>query len=132
MKTFYRIVLGLALTAILSTMEAQITNGEAGQNADTICFGGLIVTPRIEAELSAIPLLSISPASRAMVLPDGVDNSQQDWFRGIFKQRDGCCGQAAGVGYAFTYEINRMRVLEANVPTHQYPTHFTYNFISVH
>jgi tetratricopeptide (TPR) repeat protein len=130
MKTFYRIVFGLALIANLSTVEAQNTNGGSGQNADTICFGGLKVTPKIEAELAAIPLLSISPASRAMLLPDGVDNSKQDWFRGIFNQMDGCCGQAAGVGYTFTYEVNRIRGLEANVPTHQYPTHFTYNFLN--
>lgn len=44
MKTFYRIVFGLALIANLSTVEAQNTNGGSGQNADTICFGGLIVT----------------------------------------------------------------------------------------
>lgn len=130
MKTFYRIVIGMALTAILSTVEAQNTNTESGQSADTICFSGLEVSPKTEAELASIPLLNISPASRATVLPDGVDNSKQIWFRGIFSQKDGCCGQAAGVGYTFTYEVNRMRGLEANVPSHQYPTHFTYNYLN--
>ena len=50
MKTFYRIVIGMALTAILSTVEAQNTNTESGQSADTICFSGLEVSPKIEAE----------------------------------------------------------------------------------
>lgn len=44
MKTFYKIVIGLALTAILSTVKVQNTNAESGQNVDTICFSGLIVT----------------------------------------------------------------------------------------
>ena len=130
MKNIYKVVIGLAMAAILSTVEAHNTNAESGQNVDTICFSGLTVTPKIEAELAAIPLLCITPASRAMLLPDGVDNSKHDWFRGIFNQTDGCCGQAAGVGYTFTYEVNRIRGLEANVPTHQYPTHFTYNFLN--
>lgn len=130
MKTFYRIVFGLALIANLSTVEAQSTNGESWQNTPPWRFAGLRVTPEIESELAAIPLLRISPASQATVLPVGVDNSKREWFRGIFLQTDGCCGQAAGVGYAFTYEVNRKRLQAANVETHQYPTHFTYNFLN--
>lgn len=130
MKSFHIIVIGLALTAILSTVEAQNINEGSGQNSNTICFVGLKVTPKIEAELAAIPLLSISPASAAMTLPNAVDNSKRPWFRGIFLQTDDCCGQAAGVGYTFTYEINRMREDTANLPENQYPTHFTYNFLN--
>lgn len=77
MKSYHIIVIGLALTVILSTVEAQNINGELGQNSDTICFVGLKVTPKIEAELAAIPLLNISPASVATTLPDGVDNSKR-------------------------------------------------------
>lgn len=130
MKTYYKIIISMALTAILSAVEAQNPNEGLEQNVDTISFRGLKMTPEIEAELAAIPLLSISSASEATVLPNGVDNSKRDWFRGIFSQTDDCCGQAAGVGYVFTYEVNRMRLQTANVETRQYPTHFTYNFLN--
>jgi PKD repeat protein len=38
------------------------------------------------------------------------------------------CGQASGVGYSFTYEINRLRDLPADVIENQYPTHFVFNW----
>ncbi|MBR6226853.1 MAG: hypothetical protein IKQ79_00975 [Bacteroidales bacterium] len=53
MKNIYKVVIGLAMAAILSTVEAHNTNAESGQNVDTICFSGLTVTPKIEAELAA-------------------------------------------------------------------------------
>lgn len=84
MKIFYRVVIGLALTAILSVVGAQNPYGGLEQSVDTICFRGLKITPEIEDELAAIPQLSISSASEATVLPNGVDNSKRDWFRGIF------------------------------------------------
>ena len=130
MKNIYKVVIGLAMVAFFSTVGAQNPHGGSEQSIDTICFRGLKISPEIEAELAAIPQLSISSASAAMVLPNGVDNSKKSWFRGIFSQTDDCCGQAAGVGYAFTYEVNRMRLQAANDETRQYPTHFTYNFLN--
>ena len=62
-----------------------------------------------------------------------VDNSQKDWFRPIFHQDGGSCGQASGIGYLFTYEINRIRNLPAHLPQHkhnQYPTHYTWNYLN--
>lgn len=124
MKNFITIALWIALFAAALTTNAQNGNGTF---ASCLC-GGLVVTPEIESELANIPLLRITPSSRSLSLPNRVDNSERPWFRDIFLQTDGCCGQAAGVGYTFTYEINRMRRDTANLPEYQYPTHFTYNF----
>lgn len=124
MKKFITIVIGIALFATSLTTNAQNGNGTP---AYCLC-GGLVVTPEIESELANIPLLKITPSSRALSLPNRVDNSERPWFRDIFLQTDGCCGQAAGVGYTFTYEVNRIRNLEANTIENLYPTHFTYNF----
>ncbi len=63
-------------------------------------------------------------------LPSRVDNSQNKFFRPVFNQVGGSCSQAAGIGYAYTYELNRIRDLSSDTPQTQYPTHFTYNFLN--
>jgi len=64
-------------------------------------------------------------------LPSELDNSLQPYFRPIFSQDGGSCGQASGVGYNFTYEINFERGLSADDPDNQYPTHYTWNFLNL-
>ncbi len=63
-------------------------------------------------------------------LPYRLDNSLQPYFRGVFIQANGSCAQASGVGYTFTYEINRVRNTNAKLPENQFPTHYTYNFLN--
>lgn len=63
-------------------------------------------------------------------LPTRVDNSANQFFRPIFNQADGSCAQASGVGYLYTYELNRLRGVAANTEQTQYPTHFTYNYLN--
>ena len=60
--------------------------------------------------------------------PDKVDNSVLPAFRPIFNQKGGSCAQSSSVGYVFTYEINTLRGLAANVAANQYPYDFSYNF----
>lgn len=60
-------------------------------------------------------------------LPSQLDNSLLPYMRPVFRQCDFECSQAAGVGYAFAYEINRLRNVSATTEN-QYPTHFIYNF----
>lgn len=62
--------------------------------------------------------------------PSEIDNSTQDYFRPIFTQEGGSCGQASGVAYTFTYEIDYLRGVSAALPENQYPSHFTYNFLN--
>ncbi|GAB4323608.1 MAG: hypothetical protein Kow00127_16310 [Bacteroidales bacterium] len=62
------------------------------------------------------------------VLPPAVDNSTQIYWRPVFAQVALECGQASGIGMAYTYAVNRLRNLPSNVPENQYATHFTWNF----
>ena len=41
-------------------------------------------------------------------LPKSVDNSRLKYFPPVFSQSGGSCAQASGIGYLFTYEINRL------------------------
>lgn len=63
-------------------------------------------------------------------LPSFIDNSLNKYFRPVFNQSNGSCGQASGVGYGFTYAINLARDQAANTIQTQYPTHYTYNFLN--
>ncbi|MBE0640264.1 MAG: T9SS type A sorting domain-containing protein [Bacteroidales bacterium] len=76
----------------------------------------------------SLPIIEIPQATRNRDLPVNVDNSLLPYFRPIFNQSSLECGQAAGVGYLFTYEMDRLRNLPANVPENQYPTHFVFNW----
>ncbi|MFP4471296.1 MAG: T9SS type A sorting domain-containing protein [Bacteroidales bacterium] len=90
--------------------------------------GEFELTPEDAAALSELPELFLPEAAKRMDLPWWIDNSQQPYLRPVFSQEAASCGQAAGVGYNFTYEINRARALPADTSIYQYPTHFTYNF----
>ncbi len=131
MKTFFKtLCLGLAMNLTLMA-NAQLVNCNPDPNGEPWIAGGLpAITPEILAEMEAIPSLELTSQSRSTVLPAKVDNSQRPWFRPVFNQTGGCCGQASGISYTFTYEVNRVRNLSANVPEHQYPTHFTWNFLN--
>ena len=131
MKVFIR-TLCLSLVMSLTLMaNAQLVNCNPDPNGEPWIAGGLpVITPEILAEMESFPVLELTSQSRSTTLPAKVDNSQRPWFRPIFIQSGGCCGQASGIGYTFTYEINRVRNLNANVPENQYPTHFTWNFLN--
>ena len=64
-------------------------------------------------------------------LPATVDNSQQPYWRGIFWQSGCSCGQASSEGYVYTYEIDRVRDLDASLDENRYPYSFTYNFLNI-
>lgn len=68
--------------------------------------------------------------STPSVLPESVDNSQEIFFRPVFNQSGGSCGQASGIGYAFTYEMSRARNVSAALEENQFPTHYTWNHLN--
>ncbi len=81
--------------------------------------------------LSGLPQLPIPEyynGPNAPLIPYFLDNSTQECFRPPYQQAGYSCGQAALVGYNYTYEVNRIRGLNAGYPENQYPTHFVYNF----
>ncbi len=64
-------------------------------------------------------------------LPQAVDNSQSEYFPPIINQQGGSCAQASGIGYVFTYEMNRLlkrNALESR--ENQYAYMYTWNFIN--
>jgi hypothetical protein len=63
-------------------------------------------------------------------LPGYLDNSTNSFFRSIFNQADGSCAQASGVGYTYTYEVNRLHNTSPSSNTRKYPSHYTYNFLN--
>ncbi|MEZ5199517.1 MAG: hypothetical protein R2764_24975 [Bacteroidales bacterium] len=88
------------------------------------------LTPEDYDFLNNLPKLSVPKNQTGKDLPVAVDNSTQPYFRPIFSQEGGSCGQASGIGYTFTYEIDWERGISANTPENQYPTHYTWNFLN--
>jgi hypothetical protein len=78
--------------------------------------------------LMNIPEKTMPANLRSDPLPPFVDNSTLPYLRPVFQQQAPSCGQAAMVGYNFTYEMAYRRDQPAIFPQTQYPTHFTYNF----
>jgi hypothetical protein len=79
--------------------------------------------------LKKLPELTLPESYRKRDLPTVVDNSMQPYMRQVFQQSGLSCGQAAGIAYNFTYEIDRVRNLPANTNDNLYPTHFTWNWM---
>ena len=88
------------------------------------------LTPYDSLFLSALPELHTMPVMKSNTLPYALDNSRLKYYRPIYEQVSNECGQVSGIAYNFTYEINRLRDLPADVPENQYPPHFTYNFMN--
>ena len=82
-----------------------------------------------EEALKKLPELQLPAEYKNRSLPAVVDNSAQPYMRQVFQQTGLCCGQAAGIGYNFTYEMDRERDVPANTNDYLYPTHFTYNWM---
>jgi hypothetical protein len=64
----------------------------------------------------------------AKSLPSIVDHATSQYLRPNFYQVALECGQAGGIAYTFTYEMNRIRNLSSSDLENQYPTHFAWNF----
>jgi len=128
-----RFILGLVLTFIFAAscqfISAQQYTGKVEKKDGKIFIDGLpLFSDDDLKEFESLPELKLTEESKSRILPAVVDNSQLPYFRPIFDQVALECGQASGVAYTFTYEINRLRDLPANVPENQYVTHFVYNW----
>ena len=65
-----------------------------------------------------------------VVLPASVDNSQTRYFPPILNQTGGSCAQAAGIGYMFTYEMNRLLDRDASLPENRMSYLFAWNLVN--
>lgn len=64
-------------------------------------------------------------------LPASVDNSTLKFFPKVFNQQGGSCAQSSGIRYLFTYEMNRVRGLDAQASDENtYSYFFTWNFLN--
>ena len=128
MKAFFSLFIALFLVQISF---AQTQNINPDPNGDPWIVGGLReLTPEDYQMLSKVPQWKPDNLVNAENLPLQADNTTNEWFRPIFSQSGGSCGQASGVGYNFTYEIDYERQISADITQNQYPTHYTWNFLN--
>lgn len=67
----------------------------------------------------------------ASALPAFVDNSKKMYFPPVIDQKGGSCAQASGIGYMFTYEINRLLGRDASASdANRFAYLFTWNFVN--
>jgi hypothetical protein len=85
---------------------------------------------------AAVVLCAASVYSRIPIthgstpLPSSVDNGVKRFFRPVFEQMGESCGNANGIGYTFTYEMDCARDAAADVEGNQYPYVYTYDFLN--
>ena len=84
----------------------------------------------IDNQKERIPLLPYCSDKFASSLPSRVDNSELKYFSDIKRQWLPTCQQFSGIYNAFSYEINRLRDLEANTPSTIYPPSYTFNYLN--
>jgi hypothetical protein len=129
MKKLYLLLACVMLWA--SNITSQVVNVNPDPNGEPWLAGTLRPLTAEDWEfLNNLPELTTPPELSGRGLPPEVDNTQQPYFRSIFNQDGGSCGQASGMGYCFTYEIDCERQVPANNLVTQYPTHYTWNFLN--
>jgi hypothetical protein len=88
------------------------------------------------AKIICLMVLGISglyaqiPITLTPSLPANVDNKSKQFFRPMFSQQGESCGNANGIGFAFTYEMDCARNVSANSAANQYPYSHTYHFLN--
>ncbi len=89
------------------------------------------LSPKDSMNLANLPKLTMPSwlkGAQDPVLPTIVDNSTNIYWRPMYAQVGMECGQASGIGLAFTYAINRERNLSGEIDENQYTPHFPWNF----
>lgn len=119
-KIRFMLAMALILQSVSILKAQQVLSGQSQKSMSS--YDSLMI--------SKLPPLRLSDEASRRFIPAIVDNSTLPFFRPIFCQEGYECGQAASIGYDFTYEINCLRGLPANVPENQYATFFAYNFIN--
>ena len=121
----------------LTGVNAELINANPDPNGDPWYVGGVIWDETEIEWYNSLPEFNPTSESNSTDLPDYVNNAKNPalpYFRSIFWQYGNSCAQASTIGYAFTYEINRLKgqsVIDIESYDHEkyrFPTHFTYNF----
>ncbi len=131
MKNHYSLLITLLIAFFAVNLQAQLVNVNPDKDGEPWIAGGLRQLTGEDMEmLNALPALTTPLSLQNRELPDMIDNSEQAYFRSVFSQEGGSCGQASGIGYNFTYEIDYIRDIHANTNENTYPTHYTWNFLN--
>jgi hypothetical protein len=123
----------LILTALFSFSFAGLVNINPDPDGEPWWIGGISEpSEELMQRINSLPVLKLADIykHRKDPLPASIDNSSLQFFRPVFSQSGGSCGQASGIGYNFTYEMNLVRNTSASDSSNQYPTHHTYNFLN--
>ena len=72
----------------------------------------------------------IAISNRFKVLPLKWDNTQLEYFPPIISQLGWSCNQASSIGYLLSFELNRKRELNGELPENQYSPSYPWNFLS--
>ena len=119
---------------IFKVSDSQVINKNISSNTNDnypVILKPITVNDSIKLiNIPPIEVPAIYKSANAPLLPSSVDNSIQPYFRPITWQSGYECGQTAGIAFVFTYEVNRLRNLPANIADNQYPTHFSWNFLN--
>ncbi|MBN1340109.1 MAG: hypothetical protein JXA03_12340 [Bacteroidales bacterium] len=75
----------------------------------------------------ALPVPEFYLSENAPSLPPQINNASLPWFPPVFSQDGWSCGQSAGIGYNYTYEINASRNAPGDSLFNQYQPHYTWN-----
>lgn len=117
-RTYLRFLLIAALVAL----GAGPSHAQGGNSV----FGGSIG--------KTMQLKTFAPSVRMasdVSLPPSVDNSKLKYFPPIIDQNGGSCAQAAGIGYMFTYEVNRLLDRDASASkANRFSYQFSWNFVN--
>ncbi len=72
-----------------------------------------------------------SPAKEVASLPKSVDNSVLPYFPPVIDQRGNSCAQASGIGYLYTYEVNRLLGRNASASAdNRFSYQFSWNMVN--
>ncbi len=119
----------LKVIVILLFAPCVITGQERDNNNSKIY---LTISDSIYAsQLERLTLPDEYKQGRCRELPTVLNNAALPFFRPAFSQGPHWnCAQAAGIGYNFTYEINRLKGASGDTSINQYSPNFTYNFLN--
>lgn len=120
----YRKVCALALCCSVATFAGEQLTGQNRLKVKPL-------TPEEERlRLTTKIWQPATPLTRTS-LPSYIDNSRSTHFPEVFNQgSNNSCSQAAGVRYAYSFEVNRQLGREASKKENVFCYHFTWNFLN--
>jgi hypothetical protein len=94
----------------------------------------LYQAPRLTPEIQHIQSqrkFFVPNKEQEIVLPTYVDNSKTKYFPPVIDQNGGSCAQASGIGYMFTYEMNRLLNRDASESdSNRFSYQFAWNMVN--